>query len=275
MGTIAFDTQPSVGADGSLNFALTDGSDGAIALSAIVRDPNGVFEDSEPVHFLIRADGAPVTWLVDETAAAGGNGITWASAFRSPQDALGIALPGDEIWVAEGKYIPTSSGLREASFFLVEGVSLYGGFPQGGGDGTFSARDLALHSSVLSGDLLGDDALSPENDVENSLQVVVALNLSGTTTFDGFEVTGGAPFFNIGGGGLFVENSIMVLNEVIFSGKSRGEFLSIRGSSDVVMTSCLLTGNSDSIAMVFDSGNLEIDGCVFEDNKGRLGRGLG
>ena len=58
---------------------------------------------------------------VDDDAATGGNGATWASAYRHLQDALKRAKPYDEIWVASGTYKPDTggdqiTGDRSASF---------------------------------------------------------------------------------------------------------------------------------------------------------------
>lgn len=108
----------------------------------------------------VGASGA--VWHVDAGADAGGDGASWATAFRFLQDALtGEQLAaGDEIWVAEGRYHPDRSStwpggtdLRTATFKMVHGVRVYGGFPAGGGDGSFAARDPDRYESVLSGDL--------------------------------------------------------------------------------------------------------------------------
>ena len=44
------------------------------------------------------------------------------------QDGLRAAEAGDEIWVAQGVYVPTKTGDRGISFVLKSGLSLYGGF---------------------------------------------------------------------------------------------------------------------------------------------------
>ncbi len=105
---------------------------------------------------------AGTVWHVDATAPPGGDGLSWTSAFAHLQDALthpDIAI-GDEVRVAEGRYYPDRSAAdsagtdeREARFRLINGVSIYGGFPAGGGDGSFEARDPGRFESTLSGDL--------------------------------------------------------------------------------------------------------------------------
>src|SRR5262245_5177688 len=78
------------------------------------------------------------TLFVDASAAPGGNGSSWSSAFRDLQSALALAAPGDQIWVADGRYRPSPSDPL-ASFVLPDGVAVYGGFA--GGESSLAQRD--------------------------------------------------------------------------------------------------------------------------------------
>ncbi len=112
---------------------------------------------------LATAAAAPASvWHVDASAAAGGDGTTWMSAFAHLQDALNHPdlAAGDQIWLAEGVYFPDRDDAHPegtddpgAWFALVSSVAIYGGFPAGGGDGVFADRDTAVYRTVLSGDL--------------------------------------------------------------------------------------------------------------------------
>ena len=65
---------------------------------------------------------------VNQAATGANNGTNWADAYRELRVALSNAVGGDQIWVASGTYKPTSGTDRDATFRLVSGVTLYGGF---------------------------------------------------------------------------------------------------------------------------------------------------
>jgi hypothetical protein len=115
------------------------------------------------------------TIFVDAVAVGANNGTSWTNAYRELQSALGIAMTGDEIWVAAGTYRPdfgATAGIHTgdqcASFTLKNGVAVYGGFEGAdsagypGGETQRDQRDPVAHETILSGDLLGDDVTDPE-----------------------------------------------------------------------------------------------------------------
>ena len=111
---------------------------------------------------------------VDDDAPPGGDGISWATAYRFLQDGFFDATAGDEIRVAGGLYKPDEyewvpdglgTGDREECFELRDGMSLVGGYA-GLSASDPNARNVAVYETVLSGDLLGNDA---EPDVTESV----------------------------------------------------------------------------------------------------------
>jgi hypothetical protein len=117
---------------------------------------------------------------VDASAAAGGDGRSWPTAYRDVQDALArarAAMCGQvyEIWVAQGTYSPGSD--ESDTFDLRENiVALYGGFPPGGCP--FEQRNPTRYKPTLSG------VIDPNTRTDT---VVVMGN---NTVLDGFTITG-------------------------------------------------------------------------------------
>ncbi|MFO7540353.1 MAG: hypothetical protein R6X32_20125, partial [Chloroflexota bacterium] len=65
---------------------------------------------------------------VNHAAGGDNNGLNWTDAYTDLQMALAHADPGDEIWVAQGIYMPAATIDPSISFDLPNGVALYGGF---------------------------------------------------------------------------------------------------------------------------------------------------
>ena len=154
---------------------------------------------------------------VDQAAVNGFDGSAWDRAFPHVQTALAVAEAyADEVaevWVAEGVYRPgdgtAGTGGRNASFRLVSGVAVYGGF--GGDEGALGERDLENHTTVLSGDLDGDG-----DQTGNTYHVVTSTGANPSTVLDGFTITlGNALDGGPGrGGGLYVVDGNPVLRRL-------------------------------------------------------------
>jgi len=156
---------------------------------------------------------------VDRDSPVDGNGLDWKTAFHDLQDALREArracVAHREIWVAGGTYTPDGGSLDPgASFQLVDGVALYGGFQ--GNETRRSQRDPLLHPTILSGDLNGDDGPGFTNTSDNAHHVVRAADVGATSILDGFVVQGGYGTTLYGeytstGGGLFLRHASPVI----------------------------------------------------------------
>ncbi|MFV8752915.1 LamG-like jellyroll fold domain-containing protein [Nannocystaceae bacterium ST9] len=88
---------------------------------------------------------------VDVDAAAGGDGLSWATAFDDLQAALDAAQTescvNPEIWVAEGTYAPDPAA---PVVTIRQPMSLYGGFA--GSETTLAQRDFVTHPVRLGAD---------------------------------------------------------------------------------------------------------------------------
>ena len=106
------------------------------------------------------------------------DGSSWANAMPL-QAALGSAIVGDQIWIADGIYTPDADD-RTVTFSVPGGVFLYGGFS--GDEASFMPDDpttpenedirtrdpggALTNVTILSGDLLGDDGTRPVRPVQ-------------------------------------------------------------------------------------------------------------
>ena len=70
--------------------------------------------------------------FVNADAIGNNDGTSWENAFTDLQDALAASEGGAQIWVAAAMYTPDGpAGNRKATFQLISGVGLYGGFAGG------------------------------------------------------------------------------------------------------------------------------------------------
>jgi len=138
---------------------------------------------------------AAKTIYVDDDATGANNGSSWVDAYNYLQDALADAESSPkpvEIRVAQGVYTPdrtaaepNGTGDREATFQLISGVTLKGGYA-GLGQADPNDRDIELYETVLSGDI-GE----PLDNADNSYHVVTGSGTDTTAVLDGFAVRRG------------------------------------------------------------------------------------
>ena len=230
------------------------------------------------------AMGSPGILHVKTGATGTGDCSNWANACTLQHALEDVASYGDEIWAATGVHTPTTTGTdRTASFELVSGVELYGGFV--GSETSREQRDWESNITVLSADIDDNDITDP-NDVitttanitgSNSYHVVATSSVTETCVLDGFTITGGyadgisadrdgGGMYNDGGGptlanvsfsgnsasddggGMHNLESSPTLGNVTFSGNSAedGGGMVNRGTSSPTLTNVTFNGNSAS-----------------------------
>ncbi|WP_108650154.1 right-handed parallel beta-helix repeat-containing protein [Dongshaea marina] len=133
---------------------------------------------------LAQPSAAHVIYVNQKIQSSDQTGASWQHAYSSLQQALQQAKAGDQIWVAEGTYYPTTGTDRDLSFKLVKGVSLYGGFD--GSETKLSQRDWQDNKTILSGNI-GDKHSADDN----SYHVVIGANQA---VLDGFIIADGHAF---------------------------------------------------------------------------------
>ncbi|WP_255071214.1 LamG-like jellyroll fold domain-containing protein [Lacihabitans sp. LS3-19] len=153
---------------------------------------------------------------VNKNATGLNDGTSWLNAFTDLQSALNFSCPaGIEIWVAKGTYKPTiANGDRNLSFIIKDNFKVYGGFA--GTELLLTDRNYSLihttNSTILSGDLNGNDGANFANNIENSYVVVRMTNATNTTRLDGFCISGGNNTVAwSSGGGILLQNSSAVI----------------------------------------------------------------
>ena len=226
------------------------------------------------------------------------DGTTWANAFLTLQEALDAARTCGvtQIWVAQGTYLPTTYPIGAAtstsfgggtlsstdfSFHLVDGVAIYGGFSGSGTETQLSQRNWRQNPTLLSG--------------SNALNHVVTSASDGLATrLDGFTITGGRAnattqltvegqfFSGTVGGGMYLNNSSLTLNNLLITGNScpatdftggQGGGMAMQGGSSV-LTNVAFVGNSAySGGGLSASSTFTMTNGVFSGNTANAGGG--
>ena len=213
--------------------------------------------------------------FVNASAAPGGDGKSWVTAYKDLQTAL-TNLGCIETWVAKGVYKPTTTTDQTISFNVKPAMRVYGGFA--GNEFVVDARDPKKNVTVLSGDIDDNDANAGGSEIDetaadargsNSYHVVrmdgnLGSPIIATTVLDGFTITGGYAFGHLGGdlknfygGGLYCDGAgtgnlcSPALHSITFSGNSAeddgGAMYndgSDNGNSSPTLTDIVFHGNS-------------------------------
>jgi len=223
--------------------------------------------------------------FVNAAATGANNGTDWPNAYVDLQDALADAAAtgtARQIWVARGIYRPDrGTGDRTATFTLVGGVRIHGGFA--GTETTLAQRNSTLHATILSGDLAGNDAEgTPLSRVDNSYHVVTSDRSAGAV-LESVTISGGQAdhpqWPHDAGGGLFdmggaarIINCRFVDNVALRAG---GAVYSEAFGRPLFMN-CLFVGNRafEGGAIACDASSPRFINCTIAFNDAATGGGI-
>ena len=211
---------------------------------------------------------------VDADATAGEEtGASWDDAYTDLQDALAAAGASDQIWVAEGTYVPTTTDDRAVSFVINNGVKVYGGFV--GNETALNQRDIDENVTILSGNIGAD------TQADNSYQVVNITDSPTSTLIDGFTIAEGQADGDPGfsnrqdrGAGLFGRTNAsatlqnLIIEDNFAAGDGGGIYVDDTG---LTVDAVVFNNNSAGVngGAIFASGNdLNVFNSLFVDNQG-------
>ena len=203
------------------------------------------------------------------------SGSSWETA-TNLQRALTFAQPGDEVWIASGKYYPDegqgqTDNDHNARFTLPDGVKIFGQF--NGTESLRSERNLKnAEPTIFSGDITQDDltatAFFPRaTDIvgENSNHIATAITQSGKITLADITFVGGEN----GAISASKDYTLNLLRCRFFGNKAlRGAAINARDTT-LSIVACHFAGNQTDIdggALYLIGGTLKASESVFNDN---------
>ncbi len=245
------------------------------------------------IAFLTAAMLNGQTIFVNASATGSNSGASWANAFTTLDAALSAANAGQEIWVAQGTYLPKAqTPAGKSTFHIKKAIAIYGGFA--GTESSLVQRPPGAYTT-LSGDLGSNDLVDDfmTNRLDNTWHVVTIDSVpSGTVRLDGLGIqsaradstTAASAGINGRGGAIQARAKIEVTNCIFQQNWARsggaiwfyndGDDLGgpANGSS---VKDCIFTQNSaaDQSSGIYARAldGLTADGCVFTDNIGNRG----
>ena len=202
---------------------------------------------------------------VRQNASGNSNGTSWENALTSLAEAFDAASfcnNVDEIWVAEGSYLPNTSGNRSKPFELPPGMKIYGGFPNSGNP-IFSQRNPELYPTIMSADI------GISNDPSDNTYHVAVLNPTNLqTVLDGFTLIHGnadGQAEDSKGGGIINKGLLELKNITITSctaSLSAAALLNTGQQAVLKISDCVLNAdhaNPDSTVVNEEGANIEVE----------------
>lgn len=216
-------------------------------------------------------------FFVKADATGANNGSSWTDAYTSLQSALAAAIPGYQIWVAKGTYLPDPTGIDQSiSFNMKSGVAIYGGFA-GTTETLLSQRNWFTNTTTLSGYITSADSTF------RSFHIVSNSDVDSTAVLDGFTIKGGSA--DAVGGGIYnagatgssptITNCIITNNTTASGGSGAGIYNDALSSPK--FTNCVISYNTTdgNGGGIYNANSTpKFINCTITQNKATLGGGI-
>ena len=222
---------------------------------------------------------------VNAAVTSSGDGSSWATAFKTLQEALTLNCPSiTQIWVAQGTYSPTTTANRTISFVMKNGLAIYGGFD--GTENSLFQRNWETNVTTLSGSIGGGES---SYHVINNFYTS-SNQLSSSAILDGFTVTGGLANGSSAredvGGGMHNEYASPTIKNCVFTGNNAqfagGGICNLNSAASI--SNCTFSNNS---ASNYEGGGIfnyspnafpylyaSVTNSTFTNNSARSGGGI-
>jgi len=220
---------------------------------------------------------------VNISATGSNDGSSWTDAYTNLQEAILSSQPNDELWVAQGTYVPdrdntgnlNPSDDSNRAFYLSQDLQLYGGFI--GIETQLSQRDVEVNETILSGYQgapLGTPIYSYRV-VDQVISLGSGFLLDGFTIQDANNTIGGTGV----GGGLSVYDCIGgKIQNCTFTDNIANTAGALRAvGSEIYVWNCKFQNNTsnDIAGAIYANGSyLDIRNCIFQNNEAHYGAGI-
>lgn len=216
----------------------------------------------------------PPIIYVNHAATGNNDGTSWVNAFTDLNNAIAVASSSNEIWVAQGAYLPNSGTARTRTFNLPNDTKLYGGFI--GTETVISQRDFRTNITTLSGDFNNDDNTNlidtEATRQENAFHILTLKGDVKNIIIDGFTISGG----NANG---VISNNCTTTASAQYDDR-RGSALYTQpfnsGNIEAEILNCVFKNNTASDTAVFSSfypcgeqnilSTINFESCIIRDN---------
>lgn len=215
---------------------------------------------------LLALPASAQTVYVSASLQTGANdGTSWADAYQGSAGlhaALAAAVPGTEIWITGGTYLPSLVG-GQSGVFLLESdqVVVRGGF-EGTESSVFERPERGSFPTILSGDLAGNDDGTASSGLDNSRRVLRVEGLDATLENLSL-VGGGADPLSSSDAALFAFGGTVTLSHCVIErclGRAARVFI-----AGAVFADCTIRDIEASSALLFDTTErVRVSRCNFE-----------